>query len=480
MEKHDESNQIQKRAQLSLSSTINPYLSMSENAFLLKNAIIINEGSSEKGDLLIRDKKIADIFPGGVPEGFQDAQCEVMDLEGMMLLPGLIDDQVHFREPGLTDKGDIHSEARAAVAGGITSYMEMPNTNPPTTSMRHLEEKHAIAAKHSLANFSFYMGATNDNLDELLASDPSTVCGIKVFMGSSTGNMLVDNPASLQAIFGRIKLPVAVHCEDEATVKDNLKAAQKVYGDDIPMFMHALIRSHEACVRSSRLAIDMAEKHGTRLHLLHLSTQDELRLLNNEQSLSEKRITAEACVHHLWFNIDDYADKGSHIKWNPSIKYESDRKALIDGIRNGFIDVLATDHAPHTLEEKKAAYTQCPSGAPMVQHALPAMLTLAEKYDIPTAKIVELMCHNPAICFGVKNRGFIRKGYAADLVVVDPQGKTIPASENILYKCGWSPLEGKALKTRVRYTFVNGHPVYMDGKISETQKGVALEFDSNR
>jgi len=447
------------------------------SAFLLKNATIVNEGTSQKGDLLIRDNKIAGIHPGEAPESVAASAEKVIDLEGMLLLPGVIDDQVHFREPGLTHKADIHTESRAAVAGGITSFMEMPNTNPQTTSQKQLEEKHRLAQEKSLANYSFYLGATNDNLDELKACDPSTVCGIKVFMGSSTGNMLVDSKDALEAIFREVKLPIAVHCEDEATIQANLAAAKAVYGDDIPMFMHALIRSHEACETSSRLAVDLAVRHDARLHLLHLSTANEIRLLNNDRPLADKRITAEACVHHLWFHIDDYAEKGALIKWNPSVKYASDRKALIEAARDGYIDVLATDHAPHTLEEKQAPYTQCPSGAPMVQHALPAMLTLADKYEMGVERIVELMSHNPAICFGVKNRGFIREGYAADLVVVDPKGKTTPGKDNILYKCGWSPLADYALKTAVKYTFVNGNLVYHDGTFNEAIKGEGLRFE---
>ena len=449
---------------------------MAEKPTLLKNAVIVNEGSSRKGSIMIKGDRIASIHPGTLPDDFSEDNLEVMDLDGLMVLPGLIDDQVHFREPGLTDKADILSESRAALAGGITSYMEMPNTVPQTTTLTHLEEKHKLAQERSMANYSFYMGATNDNLKELKAINPAEVCGVKVFMGSSTGNMLVDDNASLEAIFKQVKSLIAVHCEDETTIQANLAAARKVFGDGIPMFMHALIRSNEACERSSRRAMELAEKHDARLHLLHLSTQDEIRLLTNTQALADKHITAEACVHHLWFNIDDYAAKGSLIKWNPSVKYESDRKALIDAVMNGYIDVIATDHAPHTLEEKQKAYVNCPSGAPMVQHALPAMLTLAEKNDIPVERVVELMCHNPAILFRVKNRGFIREGYHADLVVIDPDGKTLPEKDNILYKCQWSPLEGATLKSRIMHTFVNGRLVYDKGSFCEEFRGKALEF----
>ena len=449
---------------------------MKQTSYLLKNGMIVNEGSRFQGDLIILGGVIDGIFPGGYQDSEAGHDFRVIDLQGSILMPGVIDDQVHFREPGLTHKADIYSESRAAVAGGITSYMEMPNTVPNTTTQDLLQKKFDIAAEKSLANYSFYMGATNDNLDELRATDPLNVCGVKVFMGASTGNMLVDNPATLENIFRQISLPVAVHCEDEMTVRKNLEVAKNIYGDPIPMFMHATIRSHEACERSSRLAIGLAEKFDTRLHLLHLSTANEVRLLNNDTPLHNKRITAEVCVHHLWFHIDDYAPKGSHIKWNPSIKYDDDRKALTEALKEGFADVIATDHAPHTLEEKKKSYVDCPSGAPMVQHALPAMFTLADKHNISFEKLVELMCHNPAICFNVKNRGFIREGYAADLVVVAPGKQTPVTRESLHYKCGWSPLEGSVLEATVEYTFVNGHLVYDNGRFDESQKGVALQF----
>ncbi len=450
---------------------------MPHTAYLLKNATIVNEGLTRRGNLLLDKGLIEKIFPIGQPVGHLESQYKVIDLGGLLLLPGVIDDQVHFREPGLTHKGDIHSESRAAVAGGITSYMEMPNTSPQTTTQALLEEKFRLAQEKSLANYSFYIGATNDNLGELRASDPAMVCGVKVFMGASTGNMLVDNPHSLEGIFREVTLPIAVHCEDEATIQANLIAAQQEYGADIPNFMHAFIRSHEACERSSRMAVLMAEKYGARLHLLHLSTRNELRMLNNDQPLKDKRITAEACVHHLWFHIDDYSRKGAAIKWNPSIKYDSDRLGLINGIKEGYIDVVATDHAPHTLEEKSKPYRECPSGAPMVQHALPAMLSLAKKHQISIEKIVELMCHNPAVCFNVKNRGFIREGYAADLVVADPQKPFMVSKDNLCYHCGWSPLEGTTLDASVIYTFVNGNIVYEKDVFHENIKGQALEFN---
>ncbi len=443
---------------------------------LLKNAQIINEGRTFRGDLVIENKSIGKIYPGGHQGRFNEETGRSIDLENMLLFPGVIDDQVHFREPGLTHKGDIGTESGAAVAGGITSFMEMPNTNPQTTSNELLEEKFRLGQAKSLANYSFYMGATNTNKPELMAADPKHVCGIKIFMGSSTGNMLVDDPDALNDIFRNVKLPVAVHCEDEETIRKQMEAAKATYGDDIPMAMHLRIRSHLACERSSRLAVSLAEKYGTRLHLLHLSTANELRMLENSTPLAEKQITAEVCVHHLWFSAEDYADKGGLIKWNPAIKFREDRMALIDGIRKGYIDVVATDHAPHTLEEKSNSYLNCPSGGPMVQHALPAMVTLAERQQIPLETIATIMCHNPAVCFNVANRGFIREGYAADLVAIDPGTPFTVQRENILYKCGWSPLEGKELKATVKYTFVNGHLVYENGTIHDEIKGEALQF----
>lgn len=449
---------------------------MPDQSFLLKNILIINEGQSFGGDLYLNNGLIEKIFPGGHNGRFNEERCGVIDLSGMLLMPGVIDDQVHFREPGMEYKADIGSESRAAIAGGITSFMEMPNTNPQTTTQELLDKKFRMAAEKSLANYSFYIGATNSNIDELLATDPSHVCGIKVFMGSSTGNMLVDNPIALSAIFRDAKVPVAVHCEDETTIKIRLNAAKNKYGDNIPVYLHPFIRNHEACEKSTRLAMSLASKYNTRLHILHLSTANETRLLENHTALAEKRITAEVCVHHLWFSYDDYRKKGSLIKWNPAIKHEEDRLTLINAIKEGFIDVVATDHAPHTFEEKQMPYTSCPSGAPMVQHALPAMLTLASENDMPYEKIVELMCHNPAICFNIKNRGFIREGYAADLVVIDPSKKTTVKQYNILYKCGWSPMEEYTFNNAVAYTFINGNIVYDNGMINDETKGEALIF----
>ncbi len=443
---------------------------------MLKNAQIINEGQTFRGDLYLSNGVIEKIFPDGHNGRFDEEQCRVLDISGMLLMPGVIDDQVHFREPGLKHKADMDSESRAAAAGGITSFMEMPNTIPQTTTQDLLAQKFTTAQNKSLVNYSFYIGATNSNIDELRATDPGHVCGIKVFMGASTGNMLVDDPDALNSIFRDAKLPVAVHCENENIIRARLQAATDQYGDNIPVYLHPFIRNHEACETSTRLAMALAAKHNTRLHILHLSTANETRLLENQTPLAEKLITAEACIHHLWFSYDDYRKKGSLIKWNPAIKHEEDRIALINSIKEGYIDVVATDHAPHTLEEKQKPYTLCPSGAPMVQHALPAMLTLASENDIPYEKIVELMCHNPAICFNMKNRGFIREGYAADLVVTDPSKKTTVKQENILYKCGWSPMEGYTFNHSVAYTFVNGNLVYDNGIINDDTKGEALTF----
>jgi dihydroorotase len=448
---------------------------MAAHEMLLTNAWIVNEGKIFKGHLLTREGKIAEIFyeAGDTPLP-QDVQ--VTDLEGLYLLPGVIDDQVHFREPGLTHKADIFTESRAAVAGGVTSFMEMPNTVPQTTTQKHLEEKFRIAAEKSLANYSFYMGATNDNLHELLPTDAGHVCGVKVFMGSSTGNMLVDHPESLTRIFRDVKLPIAVHCEDEATIQNNLQQAKELFGEAIPMGQHPVIRSHKACYLSSSLAVDLARKFGTRLHLLHLSTAREVELLDSTLPLENKQITGEVCVHHLWFTDADYPEKGGLIKWNPAVKSLADREALREALSNGIIDVVATDHAPHTLEEKQQPYLKCPSGGPMVQHTLVAMLELVHQKVYSLEQVVQFMCHNPAIAFRVKNRGFIRKGYAADLVAVDLNKPFTVSRDQLHFKCGWSPLEGTTLQSAVQYTFVNGVPVYKKGSFLDSYRGSALEF----
>ncbi len=440
---------------------------------LIRDALIVNEGRQFRGSIWICNERIGKIMAEGQALPHAD---HVIHAGGKFLLPGVIDDHVHFREPGLTHKGDMASESRAAVAGGITSFMDMPNTLPQTTTQKLLSEKFDLASRSSLANYSFYIGATHDNLDELLASDPLLTCGIKVFMGSSTGNMLVDNHDALQAIFSSCPLPVAIHSEDETTVRANLEKARLLYGDEIQAPMHPVIRNAEACSRSTRLAIDMAEKYGTRLHILHLSTAAETELLKRNTLLRNKRITSEVCVHHLLFNDGEYLTRGNLIKWNPSIKGESDRKALIQALKEGVIDIIATDHAPHTLEEKMAPYLKSPSGAPMVQHALVAMLEFYHAGEMPIELIVDKMCHAPAILFGIRERGFIREGCYADLVLVDPRAEWTVTAGNILYKCGWSPLEGMTFRSKVSHCFVNGNLVYIEGKFFGEHKGKALEF----
>lgn len=448
---------------------------MQKQDLLLKNATIINEGKILNGHLLIKNGKIEALFYNQAAPVDENA-LEVIDTEGCWVIPGVIDDQVHFREPGLTHKADLFTESRAAVAGGITSFMEMPNTIPQTISQDTLQSKFRMAQERSVANYSFYIGATNDNIDALLATDKKHVCGIKVFMGSSTGNMLVDNPNSLNKIFRIKRIPIATHCEDESTIRENLAIARNQYGHNIPVSQHPVIRSREACVQSTRLAISLAERRETRLHLLHLSTRDEMRLLDNSIPLSQKLITAEVCIHHLIFTQKDYETKGSLIKWNPAIKDESDNEALWKALNRGQLDVVATDHAPHTLEEKQRSYLECPSGGPMVQHALPAMLEAHHQGKISLEKIVETMCHNPAICFNIKNRGFIREGFAADLVVISPNNPHMVDKKQLLYKCKWSPFEGHQFTSKVLYTFINGVKVYEKGTIHDTYRGEALEF----
>lgn len=449
---------------------------MAFDKFILKDATIVNEGHIFNGSLLVSQGKIEKIFRNGLPESISQS-IQVIDLSGLVLLPGVIDDQVHFRDPGLTHKGDLNSESRAAVAGGITSFMEMPNTLPKAVTQKELEAKFKLGQEKSLANFSFYMGTTNDNLDEVLATDPKNVCGIKVFMGASTGNMLVDNPGALSGIFRHARLPVAVHCEDEATIAANLALAIEKYGHDIPVSQHPIIRNHEACLKSSTLAVNLAKKHGTRLHVLHLSTAHEMALFENTTPLKDKQITAEACLHHLWFTDTDYEQRGSLIKWNPAIKTLGDREALRQALISGLIDVVATDHAPHTLQEKQNPYLQCPSGAPLVQHFLPAMLEMVHQKVFTLQQVVTWMSHNPAIIFGVKNRGFIREGYAADFAVVNLNQPQTVIREESLYKCGWSPLEGIRFNSSVVYTFVNGVTVFEKGVIRESVKGQTLIFD---
>ena len=439
---------------------------------LIKNAQIVNEGKIYKSDILIENQEIKEISA----EITIDAD-KVINAEGLHLLPGVIDDQVHFREPGLTHKANIYTESKAAVAGGITSFMEMPNTNPQSLTQELLEKKYQIASKTSIANYSFFMGVSNDNLEEVLKTNPKNVGGIKIFMGSSTGNMLVDNKNVLEEIFSKSPMLIAVHCEDEATIQGNIDSAMKQYGEDVPISEHPNIRSAEACYKSSSMAVELAKKHNTRLHVFHLSTEKEIALFDNSIPLKEKRITAEVCIHHLWFDDNDYKEKGTFIKWNPAIKKESDKDALFQALLDDKIDVIASDHAPHTLEEKVHTYFNAPSGGPLVQHALPAMMEFVNQGKISLEKVVEKMCHNPAICFKVENRGFIREGYFADLVLIDLNKPWGVNKENILYKCGWSPFEGETFNAQITHTFVNGHIAYEYGSFDETSRGMRLTFD---
>ena len=439
---------------------------------LIRNALLINEGKIFLADVFIQNGLIAQIGQS------LDVQSDVsIDAEGKYLMPGIIDDQVHFREPGLTHKGELYTESKAAVAGGITSFMEMPNTKPQTLTQELLEQKYQRAKEVSLANYSFFMGASNDNLEEVLKTDPKNVGAIKIFMGSSTGNMLVDDKSVLENIFEKSKMLIAVHCEDEATIQQNTAHYKSIYGEDVPIEIHSKIRSDEACYKSSSMAIELAKKHDTRLHVFHLSTAKEMELFRNDIPLEEKRITAEVCIHHLWFDDSQYADKGTHIKWNPAIKSKVDKEAVFEALLDDRIDIIATDHAPHTLEEKNNTYFNAPSGGPLVQHALVAMLELYHQGKIRLEKIVEKMCHAPAICFQVENRGFIREGYAADLVLVEIDNPWEVNKDNILYKCAWSPFEGNTFKSRVTHTWVNGHLAYQNGSFDESQKGHRLTFD---
>lgn len=440
---------------------------------LIKNARIVNENHISESDLLI-DNDLISAIEKNISEHGVD---RVIDASGHYLLPGVIDDQVHFREPGLTHKGDIETESRAAIAGGVTSFIEQPNTVPNAVTQELLEEKYKIAAEKSFANYSFSMGGTNDNLEEVLKTNPRNVAAVKLFLGSSTGNMLVDNPATLEKIFSEVKMPICVHCEDEATIRKNTEQYKAQYGEDIPVKFHHLIRSEEACWLSSSKAVELAEKTGARLHIYHLSTAKETDLLRKDIPLKNKKITAEVCVHHLHFTNEDYDKKGALIKWNPAVKTESDKNGLWEALLDDRIDIIATDHAPHTLEEKDQVYTKCPSGAPLVQHSLNVMLEYFKNGNIPIEKIVEKMCHNPAILFEIEKRGFIRKGYKADLVLVNPDAGWTVAKENILYKCGWSPLEGEHFSTKITHTFVNGHLAFEGGNISEQKKGERLLFE---
>ncbi|MCW0484894.1 dihydroorotase [Gaoshiqia sediminis] len=442
---------------------------------IIHQATIINEGERFTGSVLVEGEFIKKIYRDEVPEA--DLQrATVVDAEGKYLIPGAIDDQVHFREPGLTHKGDIMSESRAAAAGGVTSYMEMPNTNPQTTSQAELEKKYARAAEVSAVNYSFYMGATNNNLDEVLKTDPRRVCGIKVFMGSSTGNMLVDNEKILSEIFRNAPTLVATHCEDEEIIQRNTEIYRQKYGEIVPISRHPRIRSAEACYKSSSKAVELAAKFGTRLHVLHLSTADEMSLFQ-AGPVKDKKITAEVCVHHLWFEEKDYIEYGTRIKWNPAIKSADDRIALWEALLADKIDVIATDHAPHTLDEKSHPYFKAPSGGPLVQHSLTAMFEFVNQGRISAEKVVEKMCHAPADLFRIDRRGYIREGYYGDLVIVNPEKEWVVCPENIIYKCGWSPFEGTTFHTQVSKTFVNGQLVYDRGHIETTIRGKRLDFN---
>jgi len=439
---------------------------------IIKNASVVNEGKIFKSDVLIENKLIKKI---GV--SIDEQVDKKIDAKGLYLIPGIIDDQVHFREPGLTHKADIYTESKAAVAGGITSFMEMPNTKPQTLTQELLEEKFKIGDKKSLANFTFFMGASNNNLDEVLKTNPKHVGAIKIFMGSSTGDMLVDNKNILEEIFEKSKCLIAVHCEDETIIQNNIRKAKEKYGEDIPFDLHHEIRSEEACYKSSSLAVELAKKHNTRLHVFHISTEKETTLFNNTIPLKEKKITSEVCIHHLYFNSKDYNKKGALIKWNPAIKEQSDQEALLQALIDNKLDVIATDHAPHTIEEKSKKYLDAPSGGPLVQHALGVMLKFVKNNKISLEKVVEKMCHNPAICFNINKRGFIKEDYYADLVLVDINKEYQVNTDNIMSKCKWSPFLGETLNGVVTHTIVNGNVVYNNGMFDESKKGMRLSFN---
>ena len=441
---------------------------------IIKNAKIINEQKIFESDILIEGSFISKISESISPNF---PNTKIIDAEGNFIIPGLIDDQVHFREPGLTHKGDIYSESRAAVAGGITSYFEMPNTKPNTTTIDQLKNKFDLAKNNSIANFSFMFGGTNSNLDEILKNNTKEIPAIKLFLGSSTGNMLVDDLDSLENIFSNVEIPIAVHCEDEKTVKENLKMHIDNFGDDIPINYHPKIRSEEACFISSSMAVNLAKKTGARLHVFHLSTAKELELFSNQIPLSQKKITSEVCIHHLTFSDEDYDKFGSRIKWNPAIKTSNDREKLWEALNNDLIDVVATDHAPHTIYEKQNPYTSCPSGGPLVQHSLVSMLDGYHNEKITLENIVQKMCHNPAILFDIDKRGFIREGFYADLVIFDIKNPWKVSKNNLMYKCNWSPFENKSFRSRVLYTLVNGNIVFSNGKIIESAMGMKINFD---
>ena len=439
---------------------------------VLKNCNVINENVESQVDIAIKNQRIEKIAASITSES-----SEELDLSGKLVIPGLIDDQVHFREPGLTHKANIFTESRAAIAGGITSFIEMPNTIPNATTIIELNKKFDIASNTSYANYSFMFGGTNDNLDEILKVDPKKVAALKLFLGSSTGNMLVDNPKVLEEIFSKTDLLIAVHCEDEQTIRFNTNKYKKQFGDDIPIKMHPVIRSEESCYLSSSRAIELAKKTGARLHVFHLSTAKEMSLFSNNQPLIDKKITAEVCIHHLWFSDEDYESKGTLIKWNPAVKKSSDRQALWDALLNDKIDVIATDHAPHTLDEKSNSYLKAPSGGPLVQHAVVALMESYHKGRISLEKLVEKMCHNPAILFQIEKRGFVREGYYADLILVDPNDPWTVNKNNILYKCGWSPFEGITFNSKITHTFLNGSLIYHNNKFSKDKAAMQLTFN---
>jgi dihydroorotase len=441
---------------------------------LIKNAILVNEAELKEADILIRDGRIDKIGAD-----LSDKHATVIDAAGLHVFPGVIDDQVHFREPGLTHKADIYHESRAAVAGGVTSFMEMPNTVPNTLTQELLEEKYQIAQRSSLANYSFFMGASNENIEEILKTNPEKVCGLKIFMGSSTGNMLVDNKQALEKIFSSTPMLIATHCEDEATIRKNIEAWKAKFGEDIPFKEHPAIRSEEACYLSSSFAVELAKKYNTRLHVLHISTEKELSLFTNKIPLKQKRITAEVCIHHLWFDDRDYDKLGALIKWNPAVKRKEDKEALFKAMLDDRLDIIATDHAPHTLEEKQHKYLQAPSGGPLIQHSLVAMLDYYYQGKISLNKIAEKMSHAVADCFKIKGRGYIREGYFADLAIVDLKAPWTVNSSNIMAKCKWSPFEGHTFQSKVKNTFVNGYMVWTDGKIIEEKSAMRLHFNSN-
>jgi dihydroorotase len=447
---------------------------MPHQSWLLKGGMIVNEGTTFAADILIKDGRIAKIG-----SSLQDPSAKELNVEGLHILPGAIDDQVHFREPGLTHKATIGSEAMAAIAGGVTSFMEMPNTNPPALTQELLEDKYQIGAATSMANYSFFMGTSNDNFEAVMKTNPKNVCGVKIFMGSSTGNMLVDSEETLRKLFANVPMLIAAHCEVESIVQANLKAAKAQFGENVPMNQHPLIRSSEACYHSSSFAINLAKEYNTRFHVLHLTTAEETHLFTNAIPLEQKRITAEVCVHHLHFNEEDYAQKGADIKCNPAVKTETDRQAIWEALLDDRIDIIATDHAPHTRAEKDLPYFKAPSGLPLIQHAVPLMLDYVAQGVISIERMVHKMSHAPAICFQVAERGFIREGYKADLAIVNLNQQWTVNKDNVLYKCGWSPFEGHTFTSKVVHTFVNGNAAMIDGVLNTECRGERLLFNRN-